>query len=122
MWYAGDSKIQELAECSKKKFGIELPLVTDILHLSSFCWGLATFFDKKRGDSVQVELQSKESKNALLRWIHPTFYGTRTETLELPEDAIWEIHGNLLESLNEKCEQLADMCGWYKDHPEVEHF
>lgn len=122
MWYAGGSKIQELAECSKKKFGIELPLATEILHLSSFCWSLATFFDKKRGDSVQVELQSKESKNALLRWFRRTFDGSITETLELPEDAIWEIHGNLLESLNKKCEQLADMCDWYKDHPEVERF
>ena len=116
MWYAGSKEILDLVNFSTQKFGVELPLGKEILHLSSFCWELADFFNRDR-DSVKVELQAREPKNAVLRWFHRTFDGSRTETLELPEDAIWEIHGNFLKSLDAKCEQLADMCGWYKAHP-----
>lgn len=115
MWYAGSKEIHNLVEYSTKKFGTELPLGKEILHLSSFCWELAAFFNKK-GDSVKVELQ-KKPKMALLKWFHFYGIGARTETLELPEDAIWEIHGWCLKHLDNKCEALADMCGWYKEHP-----
>lgn len=115
MWYAGSEDIIKLVEYSTRKFGIELPLGKEILHLSSFCWELATFFNKKN-DSVKVELQ-KEPKTALLKWFHFYGFGARTETLELPEDAVWEIHGKCLEFLNEKCERLAEMCDWYKEYP-----
>lgn len=117
MWYAGSKEIIELVNYSTRKFDIELPLGREILHLSHFCWELAAFFNKK-GDSVRLELQDrKEPKMAILKWFHFYGCGSRTETLEVPEDAIWEIHGKCLEYLDEKCERLAEMCGWYKDHP-----
>jgi len=116
MWYAGSQEVIELVKHSTRKFGVELPLGKEILHLSSFCWELAAFFNRDT-DSVKVELLAREPKNAVLRWFHRTFDGSRTETLEFPEDAIWEIHEKCLEALDAKCEQLADMCGWYKEHP-----
>ena len=119
MWHAGSNEIHDLVNYSTRKFGVELPLGKEILHLNSFCWELSVLFNKGN-DSVEVEICAREPKNAVLRWFHRTFSGSRTETLELPEDAIWEIHGNLLKILDAKCEQLAEMCGWYKEHPKEE--
>ena len=118
MWYAGDKMILELFNYSRQKLGVEIPLAKEVLHLSSFCWELSTFFNKER-DNVKVELQKQQPKKAILKWFHLTFDSSRTETLEVPEDAIWAIRGQCLEILDEKCEELAELCGWYKKHPKV---
>ena len=73
----------------------------------------------KEKDNVKVELQKRQPKKAILKWFHLTFDSSRTETLEVPEDAIWAIHGQCLEILDGKCEELAELCGWYKKHPKV---
>lgn len=112
MWYAGSKEIHELVDYSRGKFGTEIPLAEEVLSFSHFCWELAAFYNK-RHDSVKLELQKEQpkTKTALLKWFH--FYGTgaRTETLEVPEDAIWAIQGELVELLNDKCESLAELCG-----------
>ena len=114
MWYAGSDKVRELVEYSNDKFGIEIPLAKEVSHMSYFCWDLSTHFNRMH-DWVSVELE--KPKKGLLKWCH--FYGTgaRTETLEIPESVVWEIQDKCVEILNDKCEELAEMCGWYKTHP-----
>lgn len=121
MWNAGSGKILELCDYSKEKFDIELPLAKEVLKLNRFCWEVFEFFNKKH-DSVVVELQKDEPKKALLKWFHFYGFGSRTETIEIPEDVVWVIHGKCLEILNDKCEGLAEMCGWYKEHPRDEEY
>ena len=116
MWHADSKEIRKLLEFSANKFDTEIPLAKEIWHLSHFCWELSTFFNKY-DDSVKLELQKRKPQNAILKWFHCTMFGGRTETIEIPEDAIWEIHGWCLKHLDNKCEILAEMCGWYKNHP-----
>lgn len=119
MWNAGSDKIKELIDYSRKKFDIELPLAKEVLHMNHYCWSVACFFNGKH-DRVSVELKKDKPKKALLRWWHYFGTGSWTETLEIPEDVVWEIHYRCLEILNDKCEELAEMCGWYKEHPREE--
>lgn len=116
MWSAGGSETRELFDYSRRKFGVELPLAREVLHISHFCWELQCFYNSNY-DSLKLELQKEPPKKAILKWWH--FYGTgaRTDTLEVPEAIVWKIRGQCLEILQEKCEELAEMCGWYKDHP-----
>jgi hypothetical protein len=117
MWQAGDSEILDLFNYSRQKFGTELPLAREVLRLSSFCWELWVFFNG-RYDTLKVELEKeKPQKKALLKWFHYYGTGARTETLEIPESVIDEVRKKGQEILKEKCEELAEMCGWYKEHP-----
>lgn len=65
MWYVGSDKIKELIDYSRKKFGIELPLAKEVLHMNHYCWSIAQFFNGKH-DSVKIDLQKEKPKKALL--------------------------------------------------------
>ena len=102
-----DDEVRDLVDFSDKKFETRLPCADEALKLNSFIWDMRVLFNKK--DTAKLVAPMVETS-----WLFRVFHigHSRPWEIEVPEDAIWAIVGQSRQMLDDKCNYLAELCGY----------
>ena len=99
-----DTEINTLLVHAKRVFNADIPLSKEIAHLKHFIWEINVFWGPD--DSARIE-KTITGTRTVFKWFHRGF--VNSQTIELPEDAVWCIMEEMRDRLNMKCDFLSDL-------------
>ena len=104
-WY--DEEVQDLVKYSEQRFEATIPCASEILHLNHFLFEMRVLFTKR--DKAKLVVPMVE-QSFLFRVFH--IGQSRPWEIEVPEDAVWAFVPQVSKMLNDKCDYLAELCGY----------
>lgn len=107
------NEVRDLVDFSDKKFGTRLPCADEVLKLNGFIWDMRVLFDKK--DKAKLVAPMVEQS-----WLFRVFHigQSRPWEIEVPEAAVWAVVGQAVQMLDDRCNYLAELCGYERKEGE----
>ena len=101
-WRKAD--IRDLINYSVDKFETMIPCATQILELLTFILNVREWHNKEG----KAKLLKQEKEPFLFR----VFSVPGKDEIEVPSEVVWVIVNQLEETLDDKCDYLAELCGY----------
>ena len=110
-WYYDE--VCNLAKFSDKKYKTRIPYAEEVLKLNDFIFEMRMLFSKK--DTAKL-IAPTENRHFLIRVFH--IGRSIPMEIDLPEDAVWEVVHKTAQILNDRCDDLTELCGYERKEGE----
>ena len=103
-WY--DEEVHDLVNYSDSKFETRIPCADEVLKLNYFIWQMMLMYSKKDKATLIIP----KDQPVLFRVFH--IGQSKPFEIEVPEDAVWQVVHQTKRMLDDKCDYLAELCGY----------